>query len=61
MDALGSELGAGCLTSELELSLFTVVGPLGTGGRAFVTRCAGDSYRNIIIWRGEDVQDFMYP
>lgn len=37
MDALGSELGVSGLTTELELSLFTVVGALGSRSRALVS------------------------
>jgi len=36
--ALRANLGAGRLPSKLELSLFAVMGALGTGLRAFVTR-----------------------
>lgn len=36
VDALGSKLGACGLTTELELSLFAVVGALGTSLRALV-------------------------
>lgn len=37
VDALGTELGVGGLTAELELSLLAVEGTLGTSGRSLVT------------------------
>ena len=44
MDALGTKLGVGGLTAELEFSLLAVVGALGTCVRTLVPGRTGDTW-----------------
>jgi hypothetical protein len=44
VDALLTELGVGGLATELELSLLTILGTLGTGMRALVTAITANTY-----------------
>jgi len=44
VDALGAELGAGRLTTELEFSLLAIVGALCTGCRTFVPGCTRNTW-----------------
>lgn len=43
MDALGAKFGVSSLAAKLEFSLLAVMGALGTGCRAFVPGCTGDT------------------
>lgn len=49
VDTLGTELGVGCLTAEIELSLLAVESTLGTGGRSLVAAITTNTYRGVSI------------
>lgn len=45
VDTLGTELGVGSLTTEIELSLLAIESTLGTGGRSLVAAITTNTYR----------------
>lgn len=50
MDALGSELGVGRLTTKFELSLLAVVGTLGSSGRSLMATITTNTYMRKDGW-----------